>query len=57
MIFRCAFPQGVNLGSAIQHIPGDADATVYFRDREAGVTTLYFTSVDGPGGNFPNPDP
>src|SRR6516165_7878028 len=44
-----------NLGCVI-NTPSDEDSPVYFRDRETGVTTLYFTRFDGPGGDFLNPD-
>ena len=38
-----------------QHIQHEA-SPVYFRDRESGITTLYFNRFDGPGGDFLNPD-
>ena len=45
-----------NLGCAIN--AGDEDSPVYFKDRETGVTSLYFNRLDGPdpfgtpAGNF-----
>ena len=45
----------VNLGAAI-NTSSDEASPVYFRDREAEITTLYFNRFDGPGGDFLNPD-
>ena len=45
----------VNLGGAI-NTSSDEASPVYFRDREAEITTLYFNRFDGPGGDFLNPD-
>jgi hypothetical protein len=45
----------VNLGCKI-NTPSAQDSPVYFRDRETGITNLYFTRFDGPGGTFENPD-
>jgi len=36
--------------------PSDEDSPVHFKDRDTGITNLYFTRFDGPGGTFENPD-
>jgi len=49
-----AWETPMNLGCAINKT--DEDSPVYFRDRENGITTLYYTRFDGPGGAFGTPD-
>ena len=50
-----AWEAPVNLGGKI-NTSSDEASPVYFRDRESGITTLYFNRFDGPGGDFLNPD-
>jgi hypothetical protein len=49
-----AWEAPMNLGCAINK--SDEDSPVYFRDRQNGITTLYYTRFDGPGGSFGTPD-
>jgi hypothetical protein len=50
-----AWEAPVNLGGKI-NTSSDEASPVYFRDRESGITELYFNRFDGPGGDFLNPD-
>ncbi len=50
-----AWKSPVNLGSAINSSNGQ-DSAAFLEDKETGVTTLYFTRLDGPGGTFETPD-
>jgi hypothetical protein len=50
-----AWEAPINLGGAI-NTASDEASPVHFRDRESGITILYFNRFDGPGGDFLNPD-